>query len=418
MHSNNDTPPDAPAAGTGAAGAVLASPEVVPIDPPPSPAGRRCENCGTPLLGEHCYACGQPIRGMVRHFGTIFGDFVDTVFNLDSRTVRSIVPLLFRPGRLTQEYFDGHRVRFVSPVRLFFFFCVAAFLALQFSIDTGDGFSMLGKAGDISSAQTVKQAEERRDAALAGMTAAREAIPDTPGSRNGMDEGMDQIRAEADQRIAYLKARDAAVAAGQAVPPDPQNPDGEEEDDDVTFRFNDKPWDEKTNPLTVSWFPQIANDGLNRLVKRARANVEHVKDDPSRLAEAFLQTLPQTLFVLLPVFALLLKIMYVFKRRLYMEHLIVALHSHAFLCAALLVIVGLADIGALFTAGSVFEQFTELCIFAMMCWMPIYLLLMQKRVYRQGWIMTLLKYFVLGNLYLILISFGVVVNLALSLVAM
>ena len=38
--------------------------------------------------------------------------------------------------------------------------------------------------------------------------------------------------------------------------------------------------------------------------------------------------------------------------------------------------------------------------------MPLYLLLMQKRVYRQGWLMTLLKYFVLGLCYTVLISFG------------
>ena len=38
--------------------------------------------------------------------------------------------------------------------------------------------------------------------------------------------------------------------------------------------------------------------------------------------------------------------------------------------------------------------------------MPVYLLIMQKRVYRQGWIMTLFKYWVLGSCYLVLIGFG------------
>ena len=51
-----------------------------------------------------------------------------------------------------------------------------------------------------------------------------------------------------------------------------------------------------------------------------------------------LSAVPSTLFVLLPMFALMLKLAYAFKRRLYMEHLIVALHSHAFLCLALLLV--------------------------------------------------------------------------------
>ena len=51
-------------------------------------------------------------------------------------------------------------------------------------------------------------------------------------------------------------------------------------------------------------------------------------------------------------------------------------------------------------------------------WMPLYLLLVQKRVYRQGWIMTLLKYSVLGTCYFVLIVFAASINLAVSVVAM
>ena len=47
------------------------------------------------------------------------------------------------------------------------------------------------------------------------------------------------------------------------------------------------------------------------------------------MVDALFNVLPQTLIVLMPIFALMLKIAYWFKRRLYMEHLIVALHSHA-----------------------------------------------------------------------------------------
>ena len=72
--------------------------------------------------------------------------------------------------------------------------------------------------------------------------------------------------------------------------------------------------------------------------------VDAGREQPRLLVESFLQSLPQTLFVLLPIFALLLKVFYLFKRRLYMEHLIVALHSHAFLCAALLLVVGLGSL--------------------------------------------------------------------------
>ena len=47
------------------------------------------------------------------------------------------------------------------------------------------------------------------------------------------------------------------------------------------------------------------------------------------------------------------------------------------------------------------------CIGLLIAWMPLYLLLMQKRVYAQGWPMTLLKYFVLGTIYMTLLGFAI-----------
>jgi hypothetical protein len=42
----------------------------------------------------------------------------------------------------------------------------------------------------------------------------------------------------------------------------------------------------------------------------------------------------------------------------------------------------------------------------------VYLLLMQKRVYGQGWLMTLIKYCLLGFCYIILLSFGMAATMA------
>ena len=49
-------------------------------------------------------------------------------------------------------------------------------------------------------------------------------------------------------------------------------------------------------------------------------------------------------------------------------------------------------------------------------WMPLYLLLMQKRVYAQGWAMTVLKYGVLGMSYMFLLSLGMAATVVASVV--
>ena len=104
--------------------------------PPPVPEERAathapCPNCGAPLLGEFCYACGQSKRGLIRHFTSIVGDFVDTVLNIDSRTLRTLRPLYFKPGYLSNEYFAGRRVRYVTPLRLYFFLSIVLFLLIS-----------------------------------------------------------------------------------------------------------------------------------------------------------------------------------------------------------------------------------------------------------------------------------------------
>jgi hypothetical protein len=96
-----------------------------------------------------------------------------------------------------------------------------------------------------------------------------------------------------------------------------------------------------------------------------------------------------------------------------MEHLIVALHSHAFLCLALL---GVFLLIALGEAMPVLSPLTTLLKIGLFVWMPVYLLLMQKRIYRQGWTMTVLKYCTLGFCYLILLSVGAVLTVLASLV--
>jgi hypothetical protein len=406
--------------------------------PSPPPKIRRCENCGTPLLGEHCYACGQPTRGLIRQFSTILGDFFDTVFNIDSRVFRTLGPLLVRPGRLSLEYFHGHRVRYVSPVRLFVFLSILAFLAAQWSTNiNGDGGLEIDASGDtrgdIDSARTPEQVIAMRDRAIEQFEKAKREGANVPGLAAGMDAAAREIRAEADARLKELEA-EARTAPKAPVPPGPPTPptaaeaakiaarptpagvppapgegpppgtggDGGVIDERGKFNFNGRPWDAKTNPVHVDWLPAAANEQLNEWIGRAAVNVERLKKDEDKnwIKDGFLGVVPTVLIVLLPLFAVLLKVMYLFKRRLYMEHLVVALHSHAFLCLVLLLQSGLAMLeGWLATPGGLVAGAFDWVEGVLWAWIPLYLLLMQKRVYGQGWIATLFKFGIVGMVY-------------------
>ena len=393
---------------------------------PPAP-GPACANCGTPLLGEHCYACGQPVKGLVRHFSSLMGDVLDSVFEWDARTPRTLWPLLARPGYLTLEYLAGRRIRYVSPFRLFFFIAVLTFFVGKLTLSFGaDNPVQLGGDSGIETARDIAEVEQARDRALARLAAERaELAPKIAAAENharvpnvgaitglrtadaALQASETAIRAQADERIAAF--RQAEETGGP--PPIPRL---------HRLQFGGgEPWDAETNPVRIASLPGFANDWINRQIGRMEKNIPRLREDPDLLKDAVLGAVPSTLFVLLPLFALMLKFAYVFKRRLYMEHLIVAMHSHAFLCLALLLMfltMGLEHWLAPSQPWLVLAF--DLVEAAIWIWMPLYLLLMQKRVYRQGWTMTLLKFGVIGICYSVLLIFGAAFTTVASLVWM
>ena len=391
---------------------TTASPDAAP-PPEPATAGSPCGNCGTPLLGEHCYACGQPVKGLVRHFSSVLGDTLDSVFNLDTRIFRTVGPLFAKPGYITREYFAGRRVRYVSPVRLFFFLAIITFFVAQLTVDVGpDAIRVDAKDSNdaIGSATTVAAVEKARDARLADLAMAKKEMAGTPAASGipGIEAGEQEVRDTAAERIKQLQA---AQAKGLPPPPPMQ--------DNLDFDYNGKPWDATTNPVDFTLMPKFVDRWLNAQMARADGNIERLKQDRSTFKDAVLSAIPTTLFVLVPIFALMLKLTYLFKRRLYMEHLVVALHSHAFLCLALLLVLLVHALGQwLAPDGNVLPYVFGWSEGLLIAWMPVYLLVMQKRVYAQGWPMTVLKYFVLGTCYSVLLSFAVLASMAIGLVAM
>lgn len=361
-----------------------------------------CANCGAPLLGEHCYACGQPVKGMIRQLSSILADFADTVLNIDSRIFRTILPLYVRPGYLTTEYFAGRRVRYVTPFRLYFFLSIAAFFLVQFAVGDANiaGINITGEEDAIGTALTRGEVEKQRDAAIARLKVVETNVPSSDRAKRKIEAAIEKTQKRAERRIAYLDSVEQAKAKGEPVPPDPAL--------NVNVSFGDDNWDPKTTPVAVSWLPAFANAKLTALAVHARENAARIAKDPKPFVIGSIGVLPQVLFVMMPLFALMLKIMYIFKRRLYMEHLVVALHSHAFIFLSLLVIT-LSLMAANWAAQAApwLKTLLDWLVVGMWGWLPIYLFVMQKRVYKQGWIMTTLKYGVIGIAYIVLIAFGV-----------
>ena len=105
-----------------------------------------CLNCGTPLAGEFCHACGQHAH-VHRTLGAFLHDILHGVFHFEGKIWRTLPMLAWKPGELTRRYIDGQRATFVSPVALFLF---AVFLT----------FAVMGLTGALDTASTISDPKE------------------------------------------------------------------------------------------------------------------------------------------------------------------------------------------------------------------------------------------------------------------
>lgn len=92
------------------------------------PADGPCANCGTVLEGPWCYACGQSAEDFHRSIWRLLGEVVEGLLHLDGRLWRTMPDLMFRPGRLTRAYLEGHRAPQIPPLRLFLVVLLTIFL--------------------------------------------------------------------------------------------------------------------------------------------------------------------------------------------------------------------------------------------------------------------------------------------------
>lgn len=303
----------------------------------------------------------------------IIGDVVQDELLLNRATPRTIASLLFRPGHLTDEYLRGRMASYIPPLRLYLVASVVFFLMISFvglrALERAP-MSELVRVGDPDSAR----------AALLVQRAELEAV-DTVAMP---EVGRAVVRLSIENNVRALEALDDTTGAvpGATVAELVRRARG----DTPVMTTGMQPWAEQIRV-------QAGSDWLQGVVDRKLAQVGHLSQREAirTILSDMLDYAPHLVFVLLPVFALLLKILYVRRRRYYAEHFTFALHVHAFF----------------------FVMFTIMFLLPwdnvngpLVLWMAAYVWLAMKRVYGQGWFRTTAKWWVLGWSYVIVLVLG------------
>lgn len=196
--------------------AGLRAPKVAKGDlRPPEVRSEACLNCGAPLTGPFCAQCGQrdvPPYPSVRELVT---DAFWELSGWDGRFGATVRALLAHPGKLTTEFLEGRRVRYVSPLRLYLVASLAYFLVAAAAPNLEPASRTIDAAGIninvTSGVQRVTEAERQaktggltpaqRDEALAKIDRApaimrpvlRRGLTDPKGLQRGLLESMPRV---------------------------------------------------------------------------------------------------------------------------------------------------------------------------------------------------------------------------------
>lgn len=133
-----------------------------------------CLNCGTPLIGSHCHACGQAAH-VHKTISAFFHDLLHGVFHFEGKIWRTLPALALQPGRMTREYIDGRRASYVSPIALFLFSVFLMFAVVSNiggSVNDGTNVNVNGKQVrgiDASKAEIARLEADRANLVRQGM---------------------------------------------------------------------------------------------------------------------------------------------------------------------------------------------------------------------------------------------------------
>lgn len=270
-----------------------------------------CLNCNTETHGRFCHNCGQENTEPKETVWHLISHFFQDITHFDGKFFSTVKYLMTRPGFLSMEYMMGRRASYVNPIRMYIF-TSAFFFLIFFSLFKIDKQRIVNEA--TVNSKTMAQINKMDSLTFSAFTAEinkENGKPAKPMSRDEFNKQFDSLFKENGFKIASSKyksktAYDSALRSGEA----------------------------KDN-----WV-------LRQLVYKGIEINEKYKDNTGGALNAYINivihSLPQMFFISLPLFALLLKLLYIRRKEYYyVNHGIFSLHFYIFVFIAMLFMFGL-----------------------------------------------------------------------------
>ena len=329
-----------------------------------------CKNCEQDFEKgfQFCPHCGQKTNDELT-LGILFYNTISNYFSFDARFFKSYIPLMFRPGYLPNKFIEGKRLLYLHPAQLYLFISVVFFFL--FSIMT-------------------RETTQEFETALKKGFDKTEAVLDTIQSKPLLDsiQSEEALRILNDNKVNLgvknLKDLDSLI----------KNNVGKKPMVNSSFDFNEKEIDSLIDinaPDSAILKTMGLNDDAGYFKRKlySQALKFYKQRNGGSILQAFYDSIPIAMFILLPIFALLLKLFY-FRKGSFSYHLVFSFYFFSFLFMVFSILI-LADL--IWALSGVLIGVVMFSTF-------FYLLLAIKHFYKQGYFLSFIKSGIITFLFL------------------
>lgn len=337
------------------------------------------------MQGRYCHICGQENVVPKQSFWGLTKHFVYDIFHFDGKFFETLRLLFFKPGKISRAYVEGKRMRYLDPIRMYLF-TSAIFFLVFFSVESMENVRELDGHEVLSKAERLELAMEVND-----------KLEHNPGDT--LAQQQMKLLMDSSYVIGLAPVRDT-IAHHSLV----QHDGGQYK---LTARSDTS--STLINVEAEGWFAQTLKTKWARFEEKYKDDLDEGYID---FLEGLLHQLPYLLFVSLPFFAGILKLLNLRHKELFFsDHAVFTLHHYI---VSFILILFFFAFQALQDATG-WRIFGTLSGFMFVLW-PLYLLVGMKRFYGQPWGKTLGKFLLVNFLGMVTLLVLLTVFVLLSII--
>ncbi len=332
------------------------------------PATEQCKNCEKNFDDsfEYCPYCGQEATDNLT-VGVLFSNTIDNYISIDARFFRSFGTLMLKPGVVARRFVDGKRLKYLHPAQFYLFISVIFFFIFSFTIRKAD--NEVSEAIKKGFEQEISLDSVKVNADSLGIAEAKKALKKNQRFIGISDE--------------ELKELDSVMTS------DPQAAN-------ISFGFERQTLDSLITagaPLGQKLKAMGMKEDVNAFTRRFYTQMlKFYEQQGGGILQVLYDTIPVAMFLLLPLFAVLLKFFY-WKPATFAHHLVFSFYFFTFIftsfCTILLV-------------NKVWE--IPIWLEVLICFsFVIYLMLALRNFYRSSWVGAFFKANIISFLYMLII---------------